>query len=375
MWIQLASLAGIALTLFVLLDAFETVLLPRTVSRRFRLTRWFYRVAWLPWRAVGRRMEPGSNRENLLSFFGALSLLVLFGLWAAGLIAGFGLMQWALAPVPHNWGSFLTGFYLSGTTFFTLGLGDVKPENSITRLAAVAEAGIGFGFLATIIGYLPVIYAGFSRREVTILRLDVRAGSPPTAGELIRQHGHRGENRDFDQLLRDFELWSAELLESHLSYPILCMYRSQHRDQSWLATLTAILDTCALLIVGVEGIPSPQAPLTFAMARRAMIDLHHLFSRGQPAAAETPDRLPADQMTRLRVIIERGHGATLPTGPEAEEKLRRLRATYEPAAHWLSEFLLMPLPPWMPPPEQEDHPASAAEQFFEEEGATDVSIV
>ena len=375
MWIQLASLAGIALTLFVLLDAFETVLLPRTVSRRFRLTRWFYRVAWLPWRAVGRRMAPGSNRENLLSFFGALSLLVLFGLWAAGLIAGFGLMQWALAPVPHDWRSFLTGCYLSGTTFFTLGLGDVKPENAATRLAAVAEAGIGFGFLATIIGYLPVIYAGFSRREVTILRLDVRAGSPPTAGELIRQHGHRGENRDLDLLLRDFELWSAELLESHLSYPVLCMYRSQHRDQSWLATLTAILDTCALLIVGVEGIPSPQAPLTFAMARRAMIDLHHLFSRGWPQGTESADRLPPGQLIRLRMIVAHGHGARLQTGPEAEEKLRRLRATYEPAAHWLSEFLLMPLPPWMPPPEQEDRPASAAEQFFEEEGATDVSIV
>ena len=375
MWIHLAALAGLALTVFVLLDAFETVLLPRTVTRGFRLTRIFYRTVWQPWAALGRRMSPGSSRESFLSFFGPLSLLVLFSLWAAGLIVGFGLMQWAWAPVPHGWRQLVTGFYLSGTTFFTLGLGDVKPESALARCASVLEAGIGFGFLATIIGYLPVIYAGFSRREVTILRLDVRAGSPPTAGELLRQHGHRGEGRDFDQLLRDFELWSAELLESHLSYPILCMYRSQHRDQSWLATLTTILDTCALLIVGVENIPSPQAPLTFAMARRAMIDLHHLFSHGLPPASESADRLPPGQLTRLRMMLARRHEARLQTGPDAEKKLHRLRATYEPAAHWLSEFLLMPLPPWMPPPEQENRPASAAEQFFEEEGATDVSIV
>ena len=375
MWIHLAALAGLALMAFVLLDAFETVLLPRTVTRGFRLTHLFYRAVWQPWAALGRRLPPGSSRENFLSFFGALSLLMLFSLWAAGLIVGFGLLQWAWAPVPHGWRQLATGFYLSGTTFFTLGLGDVKPESPLARFAILLEAGLGFGFLATIISYLPVIYAGFSRREVTILRLDVRAGSPPTAGELLRQHGHRGEGRDFDQLLRDFELWSAELLESHLSYPVLCMYRSQHRDQSWLATLTAILDTCALLIVGVEGIPSPQAPLTFAMARRAMIDLHHLFSRGWPQGSELADRLPPGQLIRLRMIVAHGHGARLQTGPEAEQKLRRLRATYEPAAHWLSEFLLMPLPPWMPPPELADRPASAAEQFFEEEGATDVSIV
>ncbi len=376
MWIHLAGLGGIVLTLFVLLDAFETVLLPRTVTRRFRLTRFYYLAAWRPWSAVGRWLRAGPARENFLSFFGALSLLVLFGLWAAGLITGFGVCQWTLAPGAHHYAQFASGLYLSGSTFFTLGLGDVKPEGSLARLAAVIEAGLGFGFLATIIGYLPVIYAGFSRREVMILRLDVRAGSPPTAAELLRQHEHRGENRDFDQLLRDFELWSAELLESHLSYPVLCMYRSQHRDQSWLATLTTILDTCALLIVGVEGIPSPQAPLTFAMARRAMIDLHHLFSHGRPARSEPADRLPVAQLERLRGLLAHGQQqAKLQTGREAEEKLRRLRSTYEPAAAWMSEFLLMPLPPWMPPPELNDRPASAAEQFYPEQGATDVSIV
>ena len=373
MWTYAAVSAGIVLALFVLVDAFETILLPRTITRGFRLTRLFYRVTWGPWAALGRRLPAGTWRETFLSFFGPLSIVLLTGCWAGGLITCFGVLQWALMPEPHTWREFSSGLYLSGNLFFTLGLGDVNPQTHVTRSLAVLEAGLGFGFLASIISYLPVIYAAFARREIGILRLDVRAGSPPTAGELLRQHGHRGDDRDLDQLLRDLELWAAELLEGQLSYPVLCLYRSQHREQSWLATLTTILDTCALLIVGVEGIESKQAPLTFAMARRAIIDMSHLFRRIPVGDGPPPDRLPAPELARMRHLL--GEDARLRTGSEAEKKLDRLRATYEPAAHGLSAFLLMPLPPWIAPPEAGEQPTSAAEMFFEEEGATDVSMV
>ncbi len=373
MWTYVAVIVGIALVLFVLVDAFETILLPRTITRGLRLTRLFYRATWGPWATLGRRLSAGPWRETWLSFFGPLSIVLLTGFWAAGLILSFGVLQWALAPEPHRWQDISSGLYLSGNLFFTLGLGDVNPHTHVTRSLAVLEAGLGFGFLASIISYLPVIYASFARREVVILRMDVRAGSPPTAGELLRQHGHRGDERDLDQLLRDCEQWAAELLESHVSYPVLCMYRSQHRDQSWLATLTTILDTCALLIVGIEGMESKQAPITFAMARRAVIDLAHLFRRMPHGDGTGPDRLPAPELVRLRGLLDKD--SRLRVGWEADEKLTRLRATYESSAHVLSEFLLMPISPWMPPPDRGDQPTSAAEMFFEEEGATDVSTV
>ncbi len=375
MWTFLTVVAGLVLTGLVLLDAFETVILPRAVTRGYRLTRLFYHAIWLPWRAVGRRLPEGPWRNGFLSFFGPLSLLVLFGVWAAGLIVGFGLLQWAFAPVRHDFAHLETGLYLSGTTFFTLGLGDVKPDTSWARLAAVAEAGIGFGFLATIISYLPVIYAAFSLREVSILRLSMRAGSPPSAGELLCQYAHRAGWRDLDNFLRDLEVWSAELLESHLSYPILGMYRSQHRDQSWLAALTTVLDSCALLMIGVGDKPSAQAPITFAMAHRAMLDINHLLSHGAPPLEGLPDRLPPGELAQLRVALHHGQDALLWGEPGAEEKLRRLREIYEPAAQSLSAFLLMPLPPWMPPSDRGGHPAGPAEQIYEGEGATDVSIV
>ncbi len=367
-------LAGVALIVLMLWEAFETILLPRTASRRFRFTRFFFQALWLPWSAVARRMRPGPNRERCLGLFGPLSILLLMISWAVVLIVGFGLVQWGFLPGRTGFGELETSLYLSGTTFFTLGLGDVKPETSAARFSAMSEAGLGFGFLACIISYLPVIYAAFSLREVTILRLAVRAGSPPSAAELLRQQGRRGGSADLTALLRDFELWSAQVLESHLSYPILCFYRSQHHDQSWLATLTTVLDTCALLLVGIDGLETRQAALTFAMARRTLLDIAHIFREAdQDALPDPPDRLPAGELVRLRRLL---HGeAPLQASASADETLRRLRATYEPTAHLLADNFLLPLPSWLPPAEAGKAPTSAAEHIFDEEDAADVSTV
>src|SRR5437764_5392409 len=248
-----AAIFGCALVLFVLWDAFETIILPRRVRRRFRLTRAFYRSTWQPWSLAARALKSRRRRETLLGLFGPLSLLLLLALWALGLVIGFAVLQWAA-------GSALTGsmnsgidadFYFSGSTFFTLGLGDVFPRSHWARFLAVIEAGTGFGFLAMVISYLPVLYQSFSRREVNISLLDARAGTPPTALELLLRH--QDDMGEFTRLLQEWEQWSAELLESHLSYPVLAYFRSQHDNQSWLAALTAVLDVCALCMVGVRN--------------------------------------------------------------------------------------------------------------------------
>src|SRR5262249_27767642 len=169
--------------------------------------------------------------------------------------------------------SFTTYLYFSGTTFFTLGYGDVVPTGAGGRALGVAEAGIGFAFLAVVISYLPVLYQAFSRREITISLLDARAGSPPTAAELLRRMAGARGLAGAGSLLAEWERWAAELLESHLSFPVLSYYRSQHENQSWVGALTVILDTSALLIAGVDGPDGYQARLTFAMARHAAVDL------------------------------------------------------------------------------------------------------
>ena len=346
----LAMVGAIILILTILWDIFETIVLPRRVNRRLRLAALVNRVTWLPWAGTARMVFKKSEgrRETFLSLYGPLSLLFLLFVWACGLVTGFATVQWALGSridVHAGHPSFGADLYMSGTTFFTLGLGDVVPLGAWARAWTVIEAGCGFGVLALVIGYLPILYQAFSRREVAITLLDARAGSPPSAVELLRRHVRDYGVPALNEQLRVWESWAAELMESQLSYPTLGYFRSQHERQSWLAGLTTILDACALIITGVDGIEPQQARLTFAMARHAAVDLSQV-------AYTKPDmhchiRLPTEDVARLRVLLAEA-GAPLREGSEAGARLNELRLLYEPYVFALSHRLLMELPPWLP---------------------------
>ena len=347
MWVLFAAVS-LGLIFLILLDAFEAIVLPRRVTHGFRYTRLFYRSSWTLWRLVALRIKPGKRRETFLSTFGPLSLLLLLSTWALWLILGFGLLQWSLGAALHSPDStitFGTYVYMSGVTFFTLGLGDVTPLESIGRTLAVVESGIGFGFMAMIIGYLPVLYQAFSRREVTISLLDARAGSPPSAAQILLRLAQAHNVAAVDPILAEWERWSAELLESHLSFPLLSFYRSQHDNQSWLAALTAILDTCALIIAGVKDICPYQAQLTFAMARHASVDLALIFKT--PPLVSEQDRLGSDRLAKLRRLLLDA-GLHLRDEPEVDEKLIQLREMYEPFLNALANFFMFALPPVFP---------------------------
>ena len=349
-----AVIAGCLLILLTLRDAFEVVLLPQRASRGFRFTAAFFRVGWRLWRALARTVREGGARERLLSVFGPLIMLGLFALWAAGLIFGFGLVQWGMGgiwgPGAHNLFSFI---YFSGVTFFTLGYGDLAPRTEFAKIAAVMEAGVGFGLIAIVIGYLPVLYQLFSRREAHVLQLDARAGTPPTAAVLLRRHAVDGDLARLDDLLRAWEVWGAELLESHLSYPMLAYYRSQHDDQSWLAALAAVLDACALVLVSRQGAASIQARMTFAILRQVVVEVaRSLRITGGDARAGTA--LAADGYAELVAIFEDGE-VPWPEGREVEETLAAMRATYAPLVHGLAEYLMIPVPGLAPAVDASDH--------------------
>src|SRR6266849_3918709 len=344
-----SAIAGIVVILVVLLDAFETIVLPRRVRRQFRLTAWFYRRTWIPWRGLASRIGSASRRENFLGYFGPLSLILLLVFWAFGLIFGFALLQYGVGEhvvLGNERVTFGTVFYLSGETFFTLGYGDITPTSGIARARAVSEAGMGFAFLGVVIGYLPTIYSSFSRREIEISLLDARAGSPPTATELLARFGNCPQQAVLDQIFRDWERWAAEVLESHLSYPALSFFRSQHNNQSWLGALTTILDGSALVMAGVDGLHDQQAKITFAVARHAVVDLAQVVNaRYNP---EVPDRLPPAELERLRQTLSE-RGVKLRDGAEFEEKLARLRSLYESYAAAIALNLSITLPPWIHP--------------------------
>lgn len=356
----IAALAGLFLIGLIVWEGFETIILPRSVTRALRVTRGFYRLLWPISAKIAKRMPKGT-RNLFLSFFGPLSLPLLLAFWANMLILGFALLQWAQ---PHGitsspgMGRFEAALYQSGVTFFTLGYGDVTPHTALARFIAVTEAGIGFGFLAVVIGYLPVLYQAFSQREAIISLLDSRASSPPSATEMLKRHAEGRQMASLAILLRDWELWASEQLESHLSYPVLSYYRSQHDHQSWLAALTAVMDTCALLLIGTAGDPEWQGEVqwqarhTLAMCRHMLVDLAYVFNL--PPKPLDPDRLPPGDLVTLRRILAQA-GLPLCDGLEDDGKLTHLRDLYEPYAHALSDFLMFRLPQWLPDSSKPDN--------------------
>lgn len=292
-----AALMGLLLLGLTAQDAFEVMLLPRRVLRRVRFASFFYRLTWAAWSALTQHFPPNSQREHFLAVFGPLSMALLFGVWVTGLTLGFGFLLWAVER--------------------------------------------------------PVLYQLFSRREAAVIRLDGRAGSPPTASGLLRRHGGDDGPGQIAMLLREWENWGSELLESHLSYPMLAYYRSQHDDQSWLAAVAVILDCCALILVGIDRVPPLQARMTFTMARQILVEMAKSFNVS-PSRYTGGNRLDHEVFLCLeRDLINVNFNWE--TAAEAEEMLAALRATYEPLLDGLGSYLLLSLPGWVVPDDARDH--------------------
>ena len=346
------ALLSIALIVLILVEGFETVVQPRRVTRKYRISRVYYTAFWAAWRRLAETLFSKSKRRaGFLGAFGPLSLLGILATWVIGLIVGFAILQWGvqdviLVNVGDRAVSLGTYLYLSGTTFFTLGYGDVTPAGPLGRVLAVSESGLGFGFLAAILSYLPALFQAYSRREVSISLLDARAGSPPSASQLILRAARGNSVATLDPFLGEWERWAAELLESQLSFPVLGYYRSQHDNQSWLAALTTVLDTCAVVMTQLRDVNTYQAEVTFAIARHAAVDLAIVLRAVAPDPTAIPERLSADQFSAMRNAMQTA-GMSLGDTADAENALRKMRGTYEPFLIALGHRLLLNVPALM----------------------------
>jgi hypothetical protein len=345
--------------LLVLVDSFEAIVLPRRVGRKFRLSLLHYRTLWPLWRWIARAIGRAKTRGTFLSVFGPLSLLALFGVWAIVLILAFATLNWSLGTklaVQAGAADLFTYLYLSGVTFFTLGFGDVTPVDGLGRFIVVLESGVGFAFLAIVIGYMPVLYQAFSRREANISLLDARAGSPPSAAQILIRYARTGSLAQLDTFLLEWERWSAELLESTISFPALAYYRSQHDNQSWLGAVTAVLDTCAIAMSAESGTNTYQAQVTFAMARHAVVDIS-LILNASPLPLEK-DRFSDGACKRLIDVFAR---TGLQMNPDTGlKRFKELRTMYEPFVHGLGKRLMVDLPPIAPDAPMSDNWQSSA---------------
>ena len=346
----LSVVFGLLMVQAVLRDAFETVVLPRRPAQRRRITMLYYRLTWPPVRRLVQRLSP-STGDVLLNYFGPVWILGLIAFWAGILILAFALIGWGSGSHYHiavgTAPTFLWDLYVSGTTLFTLGMGDVYPLSAAARVIAVCEAGVGLGLLALVIGYVPVLYSAFSRREVMVSLLDARAGSPPTALELIRRAFDGVDAAPLVATLAEFERWGAELLEVYLSYPVVMYYRSQHDRQSWLASLVAVADACALLTSAGDPRLARQARFTLEVLRHLLIDVTpYMGIEPHPPHDARIDDAGISAIEEELVAL----GITMRDRASFAATLRTTLDSYEALANGIGEWLLTPIPPLVAAP-------------------------
>ncbi len=344
---MLLGLLGLLIVVSTLWDGFETIVMTRSVSRNWRLSRIFYFLIRGPYYKLVAKVRSDRWRNALLMIYPPLSLIVLFSLWGGFIIVGFALANFGFA-VQHSSGSLdlFSAWYYSGVTFLTLGFGDIAPIGSLGRIMAVGEAATGLVFLASVISYLPVMYGVVQKREYAIILLDSKAGSDPSGFELVRRHAEAGTLHILPALLEKYEQWGAEMLEAYLSYPTIAFYRSQHDTQNWIKTSTAIMDACAILESCYQADDADsrqlkfQARATFASLRHVIVDLAYIIK--MPPKEDCSFRLTYENfaltMASLSTLSPR-FGGTF-------EDLLMIRKLYEPYCAALGEGLLMDLPKW-----------------------------
>jgi hypothetical protein len=325
-------------------------LLPRRVKRDPRVARGLLRALWIPWRAASRSMS-GGLADAVLGIFGPLGLLMILAALSIGVILGFAGLHWAASS--HLGGGHVAAFgddlYFSAGAFFSASASGL-PQAGLGKAMQVVEAATGFGFLAIAIGYLPALFQAFSRRETAVSRLDPRAGSPPSAGALLARSALRGGWSELDEYLREWETWTAELMETHLSYPILGYFRSQHVNQNWLAALTTVVDSSAYALAYGPDEEIEAAELTFRIGRHALADLAYAFTprRSQRRPVRNTTRLTAAGLAELQQRLEGSGLESNASDEEAGARLEKLRASYEPYAVAISDWMALDLPDWIP---------------------------
>jgi hypothetical protein len=342
----LEAAGGLVLLYTVLFDVFLTVVVPRRAPRAGQLLRFSgYLVPglWSVWRWIGLRQSSADRREGFLGSFGALMVIVLLVAWIAGLVVGYGLLLDALRdqvrPRPETLDAAL---YFAGTALLTLGFGDFVAMGALARMITLAAAATGLGVFAVVITLLFTLYGSFQRREVAVVVLEAGAGAPPSGVTLLETYAMAGILGELSQVFREWQAWSAEVLDSHLAYPILAYFRSSHDNDSWISSLGAVMDAATLVLTTTEDGPKGWAKLSRAVGGHCLEDLVQAFRL--PDEPEVGLERPEFDEARRRLARA---GYALRDADESWLNFARQRAEYAGRVNALAHYWATPPAQWI----------------------------
>jgi hypothetical protein len=340
-WLQLA--VGAVVIAIVLRDLFVGVIVPRPARGRLRPSNLVVQGTWPIWRWVGNLTDDSVTREGRLAAFAPMTVVALLIVWVVGLIVGYGLVLDALnqqlRPVPPNLG---TSIYFSGVSFLTIGYGDFIPVGPVVRVLALMEGASGLGVVAVVISLLFSLYASFQRREVLIITLDALAGAPPSGVVLLENSARAGMLEHLAETFDEWKLWSAEVLESHLAYPVLAFFRSSHDNESWISAIGAVLDASVLVLTTVEDIPRGPARLAYNVGTHLVEDLSWFFNFSHVHEVGI-ERFEFDQACER--LVEAGYNLT--DRDIAWAKFSELRSAYAIPLNDMGRYWSIPPALWI----------------------------
>ena len=332
---------GFLLIAVTALDIFQSVVVPRPTGRRFRPSGFIVRPCWIAWSRTAIRLTTGELREDYLGAFAPFILISLLIFWIASLVFGYGLMFFALRqeikPVP----GFFEALYFSGTSLVTVGFGDYAPLGVVPRILAVMAGGSGLGAFAIITAFLFPIFGSYQQREAFVVLFTNRAGAPPSGVDMIETHAQFGMMDGLVTTIRESELWMAQVLETHLAYPILTYFRSTHDDISWVAVVGTILDASTLVITTLDTDRTGEAKIVNRLGRHFVTDFSRYFR------LETSDH-PGIDRHEFDAAYERLKAAGLPLRERETAWLEfgKIRSTYANQLNQMAKFWEIPPAQW-----------------------------
>jgi hypothetical protein len=338
----IAGLIGVAVIVRTVISAVRTFVVPR--GDNDALTRLAFRVIRKVFDVVAPASRPYAFRDRVMAYYGPIALMLLPGWWLALLVAGFGALYWAFFDV-----SPVEALVISGSSLLTLGF--ERPVATGAEFLAFAEAAIGLALVALLISYLPTIYAAFSRRELLVSLLEVRADSPPSPIVMItRMHRLSGLEALHDMWER-WEQWFAELEETHSSLPVLVYYRSQQPDQSWVNAAGAMMDAAAIVRSSVAIPMDVQADL---MIRAGYLALRRIGTVFRLRYDEHP--LPTDPTSvdraRFEAALDVLADSGVPLNGDRDQAWRDFngwRVNYDTVLRRMERLTMAPTPWWERP--------------------------
>ena len=331
---------GLITVILTLSSAASTFVLPR--AARSQLNRLVFGVLRRIIDFFLHLAKTYRRRDAIMAYYAPVGLLLLLPTWYLLILVGCAAMYWALGV-----GDLFAVLRLSGSSLFTLGF-DIS-KTPVVTLFAFSEAMLGLMLVGLLIAYLPTMYSAFSRREQAVNMLEVRAGSPPSAVEmLLRFHRNHGLEKLSDYW-KVWEAWFADVEESHTTLPALIFFRSPRAENSWVTAAGTILDAAAITLSAIEIPYEVSAPLCIRAGFLAFRRIAHYFDIPSPDDPHFPDTPICVERQEFDEVIDQLAAAGLPLKPDREKAWRNYagwRVNYDRALILLCGLVMAPRASW-----------------------------